>query len=54
MYCLIQLMDGRLCSGSGDKTIKVWNKNAGICELSIDIDFSKGGRYCTTKKLSYM
>jgi WD40 repeat protein len=34
--CLIQLLDKRLCSGSYEKTIKVWSETSGDCELSIE------------------
>jgi WD40 repeat protein len=36
VYCIIQLLDGRLCSSSGDRTIKLWNKVTGVCELTIN------------------
>jgi WD40 repeat protein len=52
--CVIQLMDGRLCNGSDDDTIKVWNKVSGVCEVSIDAETSvyciaqlRDGRICS-------
>jgi WD40 repeat protein len=33
---IIQLEDGRICSCSDDKTIKVWSIESGQCELSIE------------------
>jgi WD40 repeat protein len=32
------LLDGRLCSGSDDKRLKVWSKDSGACELSVDTE----------------
>jgi hypothetical protein len=29
-YCL--LLDGRLCSVSGDGSVKIWNIEAGVCD----------------------
>ena len=33
--CLALLPDGRLCSGSYDKTIKIWNMSIGQCEMTL-------------------
>jgi WD40 repeat protein len=33
---IIQLEDGRLCSCSIDKTIKLWNSGSGLCNLTIN------------------
>jgi WD40 repeat protein len=33
--CLVQLVDGRIASGSLDKTIKLWNTNTGSCEVTL-------------------
>jgi hypothetical protein len=30
------LLDGRICSVSGDGSLKIWNLEVGVCELSID------------------
>ena len=33
--CLALLPDGRLCSGSDDQTIKIWNTSTGQCEMTL-------------------
>jgi WD40 repeat protein len=33
--CTIQLSDGRLCTASKDKTIKLWNLSSGECETTL-------------------
>jgi WD40 repeat protein len=35
VICLIQLEDGRIASGGGDNTIKIWNINSGQCEKTL-------------------
>lgn len=32
--CIAVLSDGRIVSGSRDKTIKVWNANTGLCDIT--------------------
>ena len=36
IFCLIELNDGRLCSGSADKTVKMWDISKRICLSSIE------------------
>jgi WD domain, G-beta repeat len=36
--CVVQLLDGRLCSGSDYKKLEVWNKYTGACELSLETE----------------
>jgi hypothetical protein len=35
VYSVIQLLDGRLASGSNDKTIKIWNINSETCARTL-------------------
>ena len=35
VWCLVQLADGRVVSGSGDSTLKVWNVTTGVCEMTL-------------------
>jgi len=37
IWGMIQLKDERICSCSGDGTLKVWNQNTFSCEINIDI-----------------
>jgi WD40 repeat protein len=37
---IIQLEDGRICSCSSDKTIKVWTVESVLCELAIEYSVS--------------
>eukprot|EP01035_Chromulina_nebulosa_P030050 gene30050-39909_t len=32
VFCLGELPDGRICSGSADSTVRVWNPNTGRCD----------------------
>jgi WD40 repeat protein len=34
---MILLLDGRICSVSEDGSIKVWNVETGVCDLTIDV-----------------
>lgn len=38
IYCLCELKDGRIASGSRDKTIKIFNLISQTCDISIDSD----------------
>jgi WD40 repeat protein len=38
VYCVVQLGDGRLCSGSHDSTAKVWDKDTRACNLTINAE----------------
>jgi WD40 repeat protein len=51
---IIQLEDGRLCSCSKDKTVRIWSKDSGLCELSVNAGTSiscivqvRDGRICS-------
>jgi WD40 repeat protein len=37
---MILLVDGRLCSVSSDGNMKIWNKDTGVCELSIHVSYA--------------
>jgi WD40 repeat protein len=52
--CGLLLIDGSLCSGSGDGTIRIWSKDYGVSELSIRSGYHiyclaqlKNGSICT-------
>ena len=32
IYCLLKLSNGRVISGSWDKTLRIWNSKTGQCE----------------------
>jgi hypothetical protein len=36
VYCVVQLADGRVVSGSGDNTLHVWNVNTGEIEQTLE------------------
>lgn len=36
IYLVIQPQDGRLCSCSCDRTIKLWGIDRGLCELTLN------------------
>ena len=36
VFRLVQLADGRVVSGSWDRTLKVWNVNTGVCERTLE------------------
>ena len=44
IFCIIELNDGRLCSGSADKTVKMWDISKRICLSSIKV--GNGWIYC--------
>ena len=35
LHSVVQLADGRLCSGSSDKTIKLFDQRSGECEMTL-------------------
>jgi WD40 repeat protein len=35
VYCVYALSEGRIVSGSKDKTIKIWNSTTGLCLLTL-------------------
>jgi WD40 repeat protein len=33
----VLLLNGRLCSGSFDGNVKIWNMETGVCELTVHV-----------------
>ena len=58
MLSLVELFDGRLCSGSNDGTIRLWNTDDGVCEQLLTGHTSgvrpllqlKDGRICSASE----
>ena len=46
VFCVTQLDDGRICSGSGDETIKIWDVGTGACVMTLT---DKGSVFCVTQ-----
>ena len=44
---LVVLPDGRLASGSGDSTVRVWNFDSGICDRVLEGNTSVMDCVCT-------
>ncbi len=42
IYCAIQLKDGRICTGSGDYTIRIWEEKKGFFKNTVTIGESYG------------